>query len=286
MRLVGEIPVGVPVPGSARHLDWTPSSRCCWPGARRRLRRLHRQHPHRPSVRRPPQAADRRRSGSCSPWARPTSASVLLHGFPVSSSGSRTAIGDAVGGRTQLAGLVTVGVHRCWPCCSLRAAPGGASPRGPRRRGGVRRHPAGRRRRAAALRPVPPQRARARPRHHGGGAGARTCCYGIAGRGRRSPCSTCCAGSPGPHDAVQGLVPGLAGMHDVDDYPTAEVVPGLLVYRYDSPLFFANAEDFRTRALAAVDAATGRCSGSSSTPRRTSRSTSPRSTRWSRCARS
>ena len=33
----------------------------------------------------------------------------LLHGFPVSSSGSRTAIGDSVGGRTQVASLVTVG---------------------------------------------------------------------------------------------------------------------------------------------------------------------------------
>jgi sulfate permease, SulP family len=56
-----------------------------------------------------------------------------------------------------------------------------------------------------------------------------------------------------PHDAVQGLVPGLAGMHDVDDYPQATTIPGLVVYRYDSPLFFANAEDFRRRALAAVD---------------------------------
>lgn len=56
-----------------------------------------------------------------------------------------------------------------------------------------------------------------------------------------------------PHDAVQGLVPGLAGMHDIDDYPQATTIPGLLVYRYDSPLFFANAEDFRRRALAAVD---------------------------------
>ncbi|MFF3873601.1 SulP family inorganic anion transporter [Streptomyces sp. NPDC001978] len=56
-----------------------------------------------------------------------------------------------------------------------------------------------------------------------------------------------------PHDAVEGLVPGVAGMHDVDDYPEARTVPGLLVYRYDSPLFFANAEDFRRRALAAVD---------------------------------
>ena len=56
-----------------------------------------------------------------------------------------------------------------------------------------------------------------------------------------------------PHDAVLGRVPGLAGMHDVDDYPDARTVPGLVVYRYDAPLFFANAEDFRRRALAAAD---------------------------------
>jgi sulfate permease, SulP family len=56
-----------------------------------------------------------------------------------------------------------------------------------------------------------------------------------------------------PHDAIQGLVPGLAGMHDVDDYPNAQTIPGLVVYRYDAPLCFANAEDFRRRALAAAD---------------------------------
>jgi MFS superfamily sulfate permease-like transporter len=55
------------------------------------------------------------------------------------------------------------------------------------------------------------------------------------------------------HDAVQGAVPGLAGLHDVDDYPQARTEPGLVVYRYDAPLFYANAEDFRTRVLAAVD---------------------------------
>jgi SulP family sulfate permease len=59
-----------------------------------------------------------------------------------------------------------------------------------------------------------------------------------------------------PHDAVLGIVPGMAGMHDVEDYPSAQVIPGLLVYRYDSPLFFANAEDFRERALRSVDEAT------------------------------
>ncbi len=56
-----------------------------------------------------------------------------------------------------------------------------------------------------------------------------------------------------PHDGILGYVPGVAGMHDVDDYPSARPVPGLVVYRYDSPLFFANAHDFITRALAAVD---------------------------------
>ena len=57
------------------------------------------------------------------------------------------------------------------------------------------------------------------------------------------------------HDGVLGYVPGVAGMHDVDDYATGRQVPGLVVYRYDSPLFFANAEDFKARALGAVDQA-------------------------------
>jgi SulP family sulfate permease len=60
-----------------------------------------------------------------------------------------------------------------------------------------------------------------------------------------------------PHDAILGYVPGLAGMHDVNDYPQARTTPGLVVYRYDSPLFFANAQDFRRRALSAVTDASG-----------------------------
>ena len=55
-----------------------------------------------------------------------------------------------------------------------------------------------------------------------------------------------------PHDAILGIVPGIAGMHDIDDYPQAQTIPGLVVYRYDAPLFFANAQDFRRRALAAA----------------------------------
>ena len=55
-----------------------------------------------------------------------------------------------------------------------------------------------------------------------------------------------------PHAAVLGRVPDLAGMHDIGEYPEAQQVDGLLVFRYDSPLFFANAEDFRLAVLAAV----------------------------------
>ncbi|MDO5498299.1 MAG: sulfate permease [Propionibacteriaceae bacterium] len=58
-----------------------------------------------------------------------------------------------------------------------------------------------------------------------------------------------------PHDGILGYVPDVAGMHDIDDYPEAVQVPGLVVYRYDSPLFFANANDFTTRALDAVEEA-------------------------------
>jgi SulP family sulfate permease len=57
-----------------------------------------------------------------------------------------------------------------------------------------------------------------------------------------------------PPASVLGRVPGLAGLHNVEDYPDAEQIPGLVVFRYDAPLCFANAEDFHDRALEAVDA--------------------------------
>lgn len=60
-----------------------------------------------------------------------------------------------------------------------------------------------------------------------------------------------------PHDAVQGYVPGVAGMHDVADFDGATQVEGLVVYRYDAPLFFANSTDFLDRALGTVAAAPG-----------------------------
>ncbi|MEU7815212.1 SulP family inorganic anion transporter [Pseudonocardia sp. NPDC049154] len=56
-----------------------------------------------------------------------------------------------------------------------------------------------------------------------------------------------------PHSAVLGFAPGVPGMHDVGDLPGTEQVTGLVVRRYDPPLFFANADDFRSSVLAASE---------------------------------
>lgn len=50
-----------------------------------------------------------------------------------------------------------------------------------------------------------------------------------------------------PHCAELGKVPGVAGYHDVERHPEASLVEGLLLIRYDAPLFFANAADFARR---------------------------------------
>jgi high affinity sulfate transporter 1 len=55
-----------------------------------------------------------------------------------------------------------------------------------------------------------------------------------------------------PHSAVMGRVEGIGGYHDITRYPNAREVPGLVLFRWDAPLFFANAEFFRERALEAV----------------------------------
>ncbi len=59
-----------------------------------------------------------------------------------------------------------------------------------------------------------------------------------------------------PHDAVLGQVPDLAGLHDIDDWEDVTTIPGLVIYRYDAPLCFANAENFKRRALEAIEAET------------------------------
>ncbi len=58
-----------------------------------------------------------------------------------------------------------------------------------------------------------------------------------------------------PHDAILGRADGVKGYHDVRRYPNAKQIPGLLLFRWDAPLFFANAETFRERVVAAADEA-------------------------------
>src|SRR5262249_4568385 len=55
-----------------------------------------------------------------------------------------------------------------------------------------------------------------------------------------------------PHSAVLGRVKGLDGYHDIARYPKARLIPGLVLFRWDAPLFFANAELFHERVLNAV----------------------------------
>jgi len=57
-----------------------------------------------------------------------------------------------------------------------------------------------------------------------------------------------------PHSAVLGRVDGVKGYHDISRYPQARLVPGLALFRWDAPLFFANAELFHDRVLDAVAA--------------------------------
>ncbi len=174
----------------------------------------------------------------------------LVHGFPVSSSGSRTALGDALGSRTQLYSLVALvlvlGVMLAggrvlgnFPMAALGALVVYA---------------------ALRLVDVPEFKRLARFRRSELVLAVATTAsvlllgvlYGVLVAIALSILDLLRRVAR-PHDAIQGFVPGVAGMHDVDDYPEAEPVPGLVVYRYDAPLFFANAENFRERALAAVD---------------------------------
>ncbi len=57
-----------------------------------------------------------------------------------------------------------------------------------------------------------------------------------------------------PHFAVLGRADGVKGYHDIKRYPQARLIPGLVLFRWDAPLFFANAELFRDRVLEAVEA--------------------------------
>jgi high affinity sulfate transporter 1 len=174
----------------------------------------------------------------------------LVRGFPVSSSGSRTALSSAVGGRTQLYSVVALimvvvvmvggrGVLAQFPIAALGALVIYA---------------------AVPLVDVAEYR-RLRRFRRSELVLALATAVAVLGLGVLYGVLAAIALSildllrrvAHAHDSVLGFVPGIPGMHDVEDYPEAKPVPGLVIYRYDAPLCFANAQDFRRRALAAVE---------------------------------
>lgn len=55
-----------------------------------------------------------------------------------------------------------------------------------------------------------------------------------------------------PYDAVLGRIEGRRGYHDIERHPEARQIPGLVLFRFDAPIFFANAEHFQRRVAAAI----------------------------------
>jgi high affinity sulfate transporter 1 len=177
----------------------------------------------------------------------------LMQGFPVSSSGSRTAIGDSLGSRSQLFSLVAFAVVLAvlvWLQPVLALFPLAAL-------GAIVIH--------AALRLIDlPEFLRL---HRFRPSEFRLALITLAGVlltdlltgvGLAVGLSVIdlFARLVRPHDAVIGIVPQLAGLHDVADWPDARTLPGLVLFRFDAPLCFANAEHFRQRVLAVIAAET------------------------------
>jgi high affinity sulfate transporter 1 len=179
-------------------------------------------------------------------------AAGLFQGFPVSTSGSRTAVAERSGAKTQLAGvtgavviivmiLLVPGLFRNLPQPALAAVVITASLSLADIPGTVRLW---RQRKAEFLLSV-------------------AAFAGVALLGVLPGIAVAVALSIlnvfrrawWPYDTQLGRVPGLEGYHDVQVHPGAQLLPGLVIYRFDAPLFFANAATFRDeiRRLARAD---------------------------------
>jgi high affinity sulfate transporter 1 len=169
-------------------------------------------------------------------------AAGLFGGFPVSTSGSRTAVAAQAGARTQLTGLVGAaaitlillfvpGLLRDLPQPTLAAVVIAAS---------------------LSLTDLPATRRLFRVRRTEF-ALSLTAALGVVVLGVLPGMAVTVALSAAnvfrrawwPYRAVLGRVPELPGFHDVRGHPEAELLPGCLLIRFDAPLFFANARTFR-----------------------------------------
>ena len=169
-------------------------------------------------------------------------AAGFFQGFPVSTSGSRTAVAEQAGAKTQLTGLVGAGaitlmlllvpgLLRNLPQPTLAAVVITASLSLADIPGTVRLW---RQRRTEFVLSM-------------------AAFAGVALLGVLPGIAIAVALSIGnvfrrawwPHQTVLGRVPGVPGYRDVGSYPEAEQLPGCVLFRFDAPLFFANARTFR-----------------------------------------
>ena len=179
-------------------------------------------------------------------------AAGFFQGFPVSTSGSRTAVAEQAGAKTQLTGVVGAGaivlmlvlvpgLLKNLPNPTLAAVVIAASLSLADVRGTVRLW---HQRRVEFLLSI-------------------TAFLGVALLGVLQGIAVAVALSIlnvfrrawWPYQTTLGRVPGMPGQHDRAQHPEAEQLPGLVIFRFDAPLFFANARTFRDqiRLLAATD---------------------------------
>ncbi|GAB1642186.1 SulP family inorganic anion transporter [Krasilnikovia sp. MM14-A1259] len=179
-------------------------------------------------------------------------AASLFQGFPVSTSGSRTAVAEQSGARSQVTGVVGAalillmlvfvpGLLKDLPQPALGAVVIAAS---------------------LSLADIPGT-ARLWRHRRTEFAVAMTAFLGVALLGVLPGIGVAVALSVvnvfrrlwWPYQAVLGRAAGVQGYHDVTSYPHAERLPGMVLFRFDAPLIFANARVFRDqiRELAAAD---------------------------------
>ncbi len=181
-------------------------------------------------------------------------AAGLFQGFPVSTSGSRTAVAEQAGAKTQVTGLVgalvitlmllfVTGLLRNLPQPTLAVVVIAAS---------------------LSLANIPAT-ARLFRQRRAEFAVAMTAFLGVALLGVLAGIVIAVALSIGnvflrawmPYETVLGRVAGVPGYHDVRSYPGAERLARCVIFRFDAPLFFANVRTFREqiRALTRVEPA-------------------------------
>jgi SulP family sulfate permease len=180
-------------------------------------------------------------------------AAGVTQAFPVGASGSRTAVNDQMGGKTQLVGLIAAGVIAL--VLLFLTAPVEQLPNACLGAVIV----------AAAIGLIEPKawRALARVGRYEVLIAAATF-VGVIALGVLQALVIAVAlsivdhvvRSAKPHDAVLGEVPRLGRYANVALHRSARVTPGVVVYRFDGSLFFANTQYFTGRVLEAIDGAT------------------------------